>query len=110
MGDEPPSGLAELLSRDQLILCDDLRTRSEAASAAFRKGGRGGTAGERREDSADDHPPERQIRSLCLGFFRAGTVSPRRSRIRRDMESSIKDRAFLRGRHATFRSLAGVAD
>ena len=28
--------------------------------------------------------PERQTRSLCRGFFRAGTVSPRRSRIRRD--------------------------
>jgi hypothetical protein len=36
--------------------CDDLRTRSEAASTVFREGGRGGTAGELCEDGADDHP------------------------------------------------------
>ena len=42
--------------RDQLLSRDDLRTRSEAASAVFREGGRGGTAGELCEDGADDHP------------------------------------------------------
>jgi hypothetical protein len=62
---------------------DDLRTRSGAASAAFR-----------REEGAEQPEsvartaqmithPEGQTRSLCRGFFRAGTVSTRRSRIKR---------------------------
>jgi hypothetical protein len=76
---KPSRGMAELLSRDYLISRDDLRTRSKAASAAFRKGGRGGTAGERREDGADDHSTHRKGKlGVCVR-----TVSTRRSRIKR---------------------------
>ena len=46
---------------------DDLRTRSEAASAGFRKGGRGGTAGELCEDGADDHLIPTGKLGVCAG-------------------------------------------
>jgi hypothetical protein len=46
------------------------------------RGERAGTAGERCEDGADDHPPERQTRSLCWGSWRRKHSLPRRSRIK----------------------------
>src|SRR5476649_2529436 len=63
--------------RDQLLSRDDLRTRSGAASVAFRKGGRGGTAGERREDGADDHPLGTANSESVLGELAAEAQSPR---------------------------------
>jgi hypothetical protein len=74
--------MAELLSRDYLISRDDLRTRSEASG--FRMGVRGRKAESVARTAQMIALPEGQTRSLCRGFFWAGTVSTRRSRIRRD--------------------------
>ena len=67
---------SRLRSAPPVMICAPAAKRS-----TFRKGMGDGNGRERREDGVDDHPTQK---AQTRESVRSGTVSPRRSRIRRD--------------------------